>query len=81
MTAGRWSMPRPTPPRTIVVQAEPTPAPDGWTQALSKPGRGFWEAKAVAVLQMKSERIPKARAAHRSLWDRYRQSRKERSYE
>lgn len=81
MTAGRWSISQPTPSRTIVVQAEPTSAMEDWTQALSKSGQGFWEAKAVAMLQMKPERIPKTRATHRSLWDRYRQSRKERSYE
>lgn len=81
MTAGRWSKPQPTTPRTIVVQAEPTSTSDEWTQVLSEPGQGFWEAKAVAMLQMKSEGIPKTRATYRSLWDPYRQSIKEQSYE
>jgi len=80
-TAGRWLMPHSTSPKTIVVQAEPIPTSEGWTQVVNKPGQGFWEAKAVAMLQMKSEGVPKARAAHRSLWDRYRQPRKGRSYE
>jgi len=81
MTVGRWSKPQPTTTRTIIVQAEPTATSDDWTQAMNKPGQGFWEAKAVAMLRMKPEGTPKTRAAHRSLWDRYRQSRKGRSYE
>ena len=81
IVAGRWSRPQVATPRTVVVQAESTSAPSGWRQVLSRPSQGFWESKAVAMLQTRSEEIPRAHTAQRNLWDRYRQPKKEWRYE
>jgi anti-sigma factor RsiW len=68
-------------PKTVVLRAQSTAEPQGWRQILSKPERGFWETKAVAMLQPKTNEIPSTHPGRRGLWDRYRQQRKGRSYE
>lgn len=80
-TAGRWSKPQTSTRTTIVVRTASIPAPDGWKRVLSQPEPGFWETKAVAMLQPKSAEIPSVPPSHRGLWDRYRQPIKEWSYE
>jgi hypothetical protein len=81
IVAGRWSRPQVATSRTVVVEAEPAPTQNGWRQVLSRPNQGFWETKAVAMLQMKSEEVPRTHTAQRNLWDRYRQPKKEWRYE
>ena len=68
-------------PKTIVIQAQSTPEQQDWRQFLSKSERGFWETKAVAMLQPKTDEIPSTHPGRRGLWDRYRQQGKGRSYE
>jgi hypothetical protein len=67
--------------RPTVVQVQSAPAQAGWQRMAGASGNGFWETKAVAMLQPKVYELPRPRAEHAGLWDRYRQSRKERSYE
>jgi len=78
---GRQSTPNVSVPRSAVVQAPAAPVRAGWERIKDAPRNGFWETKAVAMLQPKVFEQPHPRADHRSLWERYRQSRKERSYE
>ncbi len=78
---GRWSRPQVSTPRTVVLRAQSTAEQQGWRQILSKPERGFWETKAVAMLQPKTDEIPSTHPGRRGLWDRYRQQRKGRYYE
>ena len=80
-TLGRRSRPSASAPKTIVVQAQSTPGQQGWRQILSKPELGFWETKAVAMLQPKTDEILSTHLGRRGPWDRYRQRRKGRSYE
>ena len=80
-TLGRRSRPSASAPKTIVVRAPSTAEQQGWRQILSKPERGFWETKAVAMLQPKTNDISNTHPGRRGLWDRYRQQRKGRSYE
>jgi hypothetical protein len=79
--AGRWSRPQVSISKTVVLRAQSTAEQQGWRQVLSKPEHGFWETKAVAMLQPKTNEIPSAHPGRRGLWDRYRQQRKGRSYE
>ena len=78
---GRRSRPQVSAPETVVVQAQSTATQQGWKQILSKPERGFWETKAVAMLQPRTNEIPSIHPGRQGLWDRYRQQRKERSHE
>ena len=78
---GRRSIPQaPTTQTTIVEADQPAPA-KGWDRVLAGPKDGFWQTKALAVLQGKSYEVPRPGRPQTGLWDRYRQSRKERSYE
>jgi hypothetical protein len=81
VTAGRWSRTPVSSTETVVVQAQSPEAGGGWRQLMSRPGRGFWETKAVAMMQVEPSETPRVRATQQGLWDRYRQSRKEWSYE
>ena len=80
---GRRSTPSPTQePDTIVVRTVPREAgPEGWRRVLSESEQGFWQSKAVAMLQSQPREIPASTESGPSLWDRYRQFRKERSHE
>ncbi len=78
---GRRSAPSVPMTAPTVVRAEQDASPKGWDQVLSEPGDGFWQGKAVAMLQSKSYEVSRPRHARTGLWDRYRQSRKGRSYE
>ena len=78
---GRRSRPPASTRETIVIQAQSTPEQQDWRQLLSKSERGFWETKALAMLQPKTNEIPGPHPGHQGLWDRYRQRRKGRSYE
>ena len=78
---GRRSRPHASTPETVIVQAQSTAEQQGWRQILSQPERGFWETKAVAMLQPKTNEIPSTHPGRRGLWDRYRQQRKGRSHE
>ncbi len=83
VTIGRWSRPPETQkPETVVVRAAaPDAGPDGWQRVLSEPEQGFWQTKALAMLQSQPREIPGPTASQSSLWDRYRLFRKERSRE
>lgn len=78
---GRQSRPDTPDPGPAVVQVQPAPARAGWERIVGASGDSFWETKAVAMLQPKVYELPRPRAARGGLWERYRQSRKERSYE
>ncbi len=79
--AGRWSRPEALPAKTIVVRTQPSRPGEGWRQMLSQSEHGFWGAKAVAMLQPRTEASPEAHAGRRGLWDRYRQFTKESNHE
>lgn len=71
-TAGRWMSPRTTEPPMVVVRAElPEPTPS-WQQRLSESESGFWQTKALAILEPGSTNIPVPAANRGDLWDRYR---------
>jgi hypothetical protein len=76
--AGRWSGRRGLQPgasvRTAVVRAEPTAG--GWRQLVSEPGPGFWQAKALALLES-APSVPSGPRSGESLWERHRHYRKE----
>jgi hypothetical protein len=78
VTVGRWSMPSQTQkPDTVVARTgQPDAGPEGWRRVLSQSGQGFWQTKAVAMLQSQPRGIPGSTESQRSLWDRYRQFRK-----
>lgn len=78
---GRQSKSNVPAPHSTVVQVPAAPAQVGWKRIMDAPGDGFWETKAVAMLQPKVYELPRPRAVRGGLWERYRQSRKERSYE
>ncbi len=80
---GRRSVPLPTQrPETVVVRTAPREAgPEGWRRVLSDSEQGFWQTKAVAMLQSQPREVPRSTESGPSLWDRYRQFRKERSRE
>jgi len=80
---GRRSVPSPTQrPETVVVRTAPRQAgPEGWQRILSDSEQGFWQSKAIAMLQSQPREIPGSFESQPSLWDRYRQFRKERSRE
>jgi hypothetical protein len=83
VSVGRWSTPSQTQkPDTVVVRtASPDPGPEGWRRVLSESGQGFWQTKAVAMLQSQPREIPGSTESQPSLLGRYRQFRKERSRE
>jgi hypothetical protein len=80
---GRRSAPVPTQRHeTIVVRTAPREAgPEGWRRVLSETEQGFWQTKAIAMLQSQPREVPRSTDSGPSLWDRYRQFRKERSHE
>ena len=80
---GRRSAPPPTQgPETVVVWTAPRQAgPEGWRRILNDSEQGFWQTKAVAMLQSQPREVPRSTESEPSLWDRYRQFRKERSHE
>jgi hypothetical protein len=80
---GRRSAPVPTQRHeTIVVRTAPREAgPEGWRRVLSETEQGFWQTKAIAMLQSQPREVPRSTESGPSLWDRYRQFRKERSHE
>ncbi len=73
---GRRSAPKPPAKPPTVVRAEQDASPKGWDRVLSESGDGFWQGKAVAMLQSKSYEVPHPRRVQAALWGRYRQSRK-----
>lgn len=83
VTVGRWSRPpQPAGPGAVVVRTvEPDTGPEGWRKILNEPEQGFWQTKAVAMLQSQPNEIPRPTDSGPGLWDRYRQFRKERSRE
>ena len=78
---GRRFRPDAPPPPVVVARAPSTPARAGWGRIVGVSEDSFWEAKAVAILKPKVYEPSRARTAGTGLWDRYRQSRKERSYD
>lgn len=80
---GRRSAPSPTQKHeTVIVQPAPREAgPEGWRRVLSESEQGFWQTKAVAMRQSQPREVPASTESGPSLWDRYRQFRKERSHE
>ena len=78
---GRQFRPDVPAPPAAVAGAPSTPARAGWGRIVGASEDSFWEAKAVAMLKPKVYEPSRARAAGTGLWDRYRQSRKERSYD
>lgn len=83
VTIGRWSKPpQVQSPETVVVRtAAPDAGPEGWRKVLSEPEQSFWQSKAVAMLQSQPTESPTQPESGASLWNRYRQFRKERSRE
>lgn len=80
---GRRSAPSPTPePETVIVRTAPREAGlEGWRRVLSETEQGFWQTKAIAMLQSQPREVQRSTESRPSLWDRYRQFRKERSHE
>ncbi|NLZ03860.1 MAG: hypothetical protein GXY19_01640 [Phycisphaerae bacterium] len=80
---GRRSAPSPTPePETVIVRTVPRQAgAEGWRRVLGETEEGFWQTKAVAMLQSQPREVQRSTESGPSLWDRYRQFRKERSRE
>lgn len=81
VTVGRWSRPQIPTSGGTVVRAQSVDGPDNWQQMLISQGGGFWQSKALALLQTRPYESPGSRKQQTSLWGRYKQLRKERSYE
>ena len=79
MTMGRWSQPRVPASDVTAVRSESDAGPDSEQQLLSRPG--FWQDKALALLQTTPYARTGSHDSETSLWGRYRQYRKERSHE
>jgi hypothetical protein len=83
VTIGRWSSPsQMQTPETVVIRTATAGAgPEGWQKVLSEPQHGFWQSKALAMLESQPNEIPRQAEPRPGLWNRYRQFRKERSRE
>ncbi len=82
VTVGRWSQSSAPALGHAVVRAEPVAsASDGWQQVLSSQGQGFWQSKALALLQTTPYTAAGSYASQTNLWGKYKQIRKEWSYE
>ncbi len=83
VAVGRRSAPSPTQkPAPVIVRTAPREAgPEGWRRILNESEQGFWQTKAVAMRQSPPRKPSGSTASGPSLWDRYRQFRKERSRE
>lgn len=79
---GRWSRPRfPVRDEKVAQAQSPVPAPEGWRQLLASPGQGFWQRKALAMMESKPHEPAHSPRTQTGLWDRYRQFRREPSYD
>jgi hypothetical protein len=79
---GRWSRPEPVATERVIAQAEPdeeTSSP--WKRFVSNQRQGFWQGKAVAMLQSRPHLASNSPDAQASLWDKYKSTRKELSHE
>ncbi len=81
VTVGRWSARHEPPADVMLVRAEPAGDSEGWQQVVNRQSQGFWQSKALALLQTKPYETPGSRERQMNFWLRYKQSRKERSYE
>jgi hypothetical protein len=81
VTIGRWFRPQVPAQDSQVVQAEPAGSPENWQQVLSRQGQGFWQSKALALLQTTPYTAAESYASQTNLWGKYKQIRKERSDE
>jgi hypothetical protein len=81
ITVGRWSQPQVPAPGNRVVEAPASGDTRSWRQILSNQGQGFWESKALALLQTRPYKTAGPRGPQTSLWERFKQPRKERNYE
>ncbi len=80
VTAGRWMQPPVSGPK--IIQTEPAGTVSaGWAQTLGDSESSFWRGKALAMMKPQPYRTANVRDSQTSLWDRYRQFRKEPSYE
>jgi anti-sigma factor RsiW len=71
--AGRWTSPQTEQPPGVIVRAEsPEPMPN-WQQRLAGSEPGFWQTKALAILEPRSTRVSTPAGNRDGLWDRYRQ--------
>ena len=78
---GRWSRPQVQTIQYAAIPARSEAVTDVWQRIVSGQEHGFWQDKALALLQAKPDETPSSQDVRTSLWDRYRQFRKERSYE
>lgn len=78
---GRWSKPTVVVSGSVVASAEPPAAQEGWPRVVGQSQEGFWQAKAVAMLDTKSYPVGHTQSSAGGLWDRYRRFTKERRYE
>jgi hypothetical protein len=81
VTVGRWSRPQVPAPDFSAVQAQPSGSTESWRRVLSNRRQGFWQSKALALLQTKPYPTAGPHDPQANLWEMYKQSRKERSYE
>ena len=81
VTAGRWSRPPVSTSKTVLVQAPATSEPDGWRRLMRRPESGFWQTKAVAMMEPRRDDVVTGHDVQKRLWDKYRPSAKEWSYE
>jgi hypothetical protein len=73
---GRQSRPKVSAPGPFVVQAPPAPVRAGWDRVMGATENGFWQAKALAMVQPKAGELARPRVARKGLWDRYRQTKR-----
>jgi anti-sigma factor RsiW len=81
VTIGQWSRPQVPAQDSQVVQAEPAGSPDDWQPVLSSQRQGFWQNKALALLQTRPYESSGSHEQQTSLWGRYKRLRKEPSHE
>ena len=81
ITLGRRSRPDVVPTEVTITQAASTNTHQSMRDILSRQTEGFWQSKALALLQTAPHVTTNSRDPQTSLWGRYQQLRKERSYE
>lgn len=78
---GRWSQSQAPAPDHTVIRAASADGAQTHQQLLSGQDQGFWQSKALALLQTRPYETARSRDRQAGLWETYRQIRKERSHE
>lgn len=80
-TAGRWSRPEVAPSELTVTHVGSASTPQTRRDILDNHSEGFWQSKALALLQTTPHVTTASHTPQAGVWGKYKQFRKEPSYE